>query len=273
MKVTNKNLSIVTVIIFLIGIVIVAYYLYQAPTSLSGALGIQELRQKKDIENFFAQVNLVIGVEIGLGLLAIIFLLIISNNQDRVLQTVSADTSESISENNSSEETQSTTLSERIANIEVALQQSYPDIKVMLEKVLASICNELEACQGALFLTNNQEEKRIVELAASYAYFFAESKSVAYEFGEGLVGQVAKEGKLINIHSIPQGYVTIISGLGSSSPNHLIILPLTFENTTLGVIEIASFKKFTKEDESLLTQLSLSLSEQIAKQNHAFVTE
>jgi hypothetical protein len=48
---------------------------------------------------------------------------------------------------------------------------------------------------------------------------------------------------------------------------------LTFENTTLGVIEIASFKKFTKEDESLLTQLSLSLSEQIAKQNHAFVTE
>lgn len=272
MKATNKSLSIAIVIIFLIGIVIVTYYLYQAPASLASALKIQELSEKKEIENFFGKINLVIGLEVGIGLVAIIFLLITANNQHKAIQTTATETVESFSQH-SSEGTQSTTVTDRMASIENTLQQDYPDTKIMLEKVLTSICNDLEACQGALFLTNHEDQRRIVELTASYAYFFAESKTIAYEFGEGLVGQVAKEGKLLNIHSIPPGYVTIISGLGSSSPNHLIIVPLKFKNTVLGVIEIASFKKFTKEDEDFLTQLSSLLGTHLTKLSQAIITE
>jgi putative methionine-R-sulfoxide reductase with GAF domain len=93
-------------------------------------------------------------------------------------------------------------------------------------------------------------------MCASFAYFKAESKSVSYEFGEGLTGQVAKEGKLINISTVPEGYVTIISGLGNSSPKHLMIVPIKLENAVVGIIELASFKTFTKADEDFLNELS-----------------
>lgn len=271
MKAIKKSLSVATVILFVLGIIVIAYFLYNAPAVMADTLAIKELGQHTQINNIFRQISILVGVEIAIGLLAIVLLIttqsqaLQAKHENATVQTLSDVYTET-------ESKQQVALSERISAIETTLQnQATADHKVILEKILNNVCNELEACQGALYVTKQQNHKRLLELTASYAYYFAESKTISYEFGEGLIGQVAKEGRTINISTIPEGYITIVSGLGSSSPNHLIIIPLLFENSVAGILEIASFKKITKTDEEYLNGLAPILGKSLANQPHAIV--
>lgn len=271
MKAIKKSLSVATVVLFVLGIIITAYFLYNAPAAMADALSVKELSQHTQINNIFRQLSILIGIEIGIGLLAIVLLLTTQSQSLQASQDKAA--TQTLSDIYTESETkQQVALSERISAVEYTLQNhSATDNKLILEKILNNICNELEACQGALYITRQQNQKRQLELTASYAYYFAESKTITYEFGEGLIGQVAKEGKTINISTIPEGYITIVSGLGSSSPNHLIIVPLLFENTVAGILEIASFKKITKTDEEYLNGLAPILGKSLSGQAHAIV--
>jgi putative methionine-R-sulfoxide reductase with GAF domain len=255
----------------MLGIVAIAYFLYKAPAEIATSLAIKELTQQSQINKIFRHINILVGIEISLGLLAIIFLLTNQNQLNKA--NYENNTSENfLGDQNTQENKSETVLSERLAIIEHTLQDNETDVRVKLEKILTGICNELEACQGALYVTRQQEQRRILELAASYAYFFAESKTICYEFGEGLVGQVAKEGRTINISTIPEGYITIVSGLGSSSPNHLIIVPLNYENVVFGVLELASFKEISKPDEVFLNNLASILAKSLAAYSRTTVT-
>ena len=47
---------------------------------------------------------------------------------------------------------------------------------------------------------------------------------------------------------IPKEYVTITSGLGNGTPTSLLIVPMKLNETTEGVLELASFKKFAPHE-------------------------
>lgn len=143
-------------------------------------------------------------------------------------------------------------LSEMISAVNNAAHESSPTLKASQEKVLAVVCQNLEASQAALFIAKKHEGKRILELFATYAYHIAESKAFHYEFGEGLAGQVAKEGRLVNIKRVPDGYITILSGLGSATPTHLVIAPVIYNEQVVAVIEVASFIEFRQPDEEFI---------------------
>jgi putative methionine-R-sulfoxide reductase with GAF domain len=89
---------------------------------------------------------------------------------------------------------------------------------------------------------------------------------VVYEFGEGLAGQVAKEGKSVNIRNVPEGYITVLSGLGNASPNALVIVPVWFNDQVAGVLEVASFREFSQEDQSYLQAVAGLLGERLHEQ-------
>lgn len=137
-----------------------------------------------------------------------------------------------------------------------ALMQSSSDLGVLAENVITKLCTELDASQGAFFIQYEEGDVNRLRLIAGYAYHIPESTEVTFEFGEGLAGQVAKEGKIFNFDSVPEGYVQILSGLGESTPKHLIILPLNNDKEVLGVIEIASFKAFNEGHVEFLNKLS-----------------
>lgn len=258
-----KKLSIITVMLFLAGTIGVAYYLYKTSADIARSLQIREVSQIELLEQSLKPVSVAVGIEFFLGISAILLLLL--KKQERELTTKSNEELESNADYAVVADTTYTI--KRIELIQTSIQAVYTDSQSRFEKVLSTICNELEACQGAIFQARQQDNKRFIEMCASYAYFIAESKAVSYEFGEGLTGQVAKEGKLINISTVPEGYVTIISGLGNSSPKHLIIAPIKSENIVVGVIEIASFKPFTKFDEEFINALSPVLGKLLAAQH------
>lgn len=110
------------------------------------------------------------------------------------------------------------------------------------DQVIQEIAKKLEAAQAAVYI----KKQKKLEFIAGYAFHKPDNQGLSYSFGEGLAGQVAKAQQTVNINEIPEGYIQVISGLGQASPTSLLIVPLIHENNTIGVIEIASFKKFSK---------------------------
>ncbi|TAG53702.1 MAG: hypothetical protein EAZ27_10355 [Cytophagales bacterium] len=101
----------------------------------------------------------------------------------------------------------------------------------------------LNANQGGVFLTE-KTDRVYLELKASFAYDKQKFNQKIIEISEGLVGQCFFEKEILILTDLPQNYINITSGLGYSNPNYIILLPITYNDSTNGVIEIASFTVF-----------------------------
>lgn len=124
------------------------------------------------------------------------------------------------------------------------------------EFITRSLAKEMDACQAAYFRAEKRNGIDVLKLTASFAYHIPESQEVIFEFGEGLSGQVAMEGKMVNLNKVPEGYIAVLSGLGKTTPSHLIILPFKTNGNVTSVLELASFKEFDSESEKFLKHIS-----------------
>lgn len=106
------------------------------------------------------------------------------------------------------------------------------------ENLVREIARQLEAGQVALYGAQDS----VLELKAGFALSLDRSAGYTCDFGEGLPGRVAKEGRSVYIDNVPSGYITVFSGLGSTSPTFLAIIPMKCEDETRGVLEIALFR-------------------------------
>lgn len=100
------------------------------------------------------------------------------------------------------------------------------------QRVLNEICDKVGAGQGAIYTDDEGE------LKLKYGYAVPSNVATSYKVGEGLVGRVAAEGKYLYLDELPDGYITVFSGLGNASPRKLALIPLKS-----GVMEIATFKE------------------------------
>jgi len=114
---------------------------------------------------------------------------------------------------------------------------------------------DFNACQAAYFKIENRDNREVLKLVSGYAYHIPQNQEVVFELGEGLAGQAAVEGKMMNVKKIPDGYVSIVSGLGKASPSNMLIIPFKSDGKVKGVLELASFKEFDAEDETFLEHI------------------
>jgi transcriptional regulator with GAF, ATPase, and Fis domain len=122
------------------------------------------------------------------------------------------------------------------------------------EYLLTLVAKEYEIFQSIVYIKGeDQGLGDYLYIVGTYA--FNKRNDFTLAMGEGLAGQVAKAKRLINIKQIPQGYIKAVSGLGELTPSNLMIVPLIIEDQTIGVIEISSFKEFSKEDEENFLEL------------------
>lgn len=153
---------------------------------------------------------------------------------------------------------------EDLLDVEYYIKKIIPkeDSKLTLvkytEKILSNLAKEFDIVQGLFFV--KEKESVSFNIAGKYAYF-GDEEPKSFNLGETLSGQVAKNKTTLNLKEIPDNYVTILSGLGSSSPNQLIIIPIVLEDNTVAIIELASFKKFKQN----FSDLFEGMSEQIGK--------
>jgi signal transduction histidine kinase len=139
----------------------------------------------------------------------------------------------------------------------------------LCEDVLIFVCKYLNANQGAIFLHESQEGKNILKLVSCYAWNRKKFKNIVVEEDEGLIGQVWIEAQVIYITDVPDDFVKITSGLGESNPSCICILPLKTAAGVLGVMEIATFKKFESHEMELLTKISENLASALESERTA----
>jgi PAS domain-containing protein len=141
------------------------------------------------------------------------------------------------------------------------------NIKQLLDKFLSALIEYVEANQGGIFLINDEKGQKYLDLSASYAYnrkkYLQKRFRVLDDYAESLVGQVFLEKEKIYLTEIPTDYLSIISGLGATTPKFLLILPIKANDMVEGVLEIASFNEFAPHVIEFMEKLAESLASSI----------
>ncbi|MFS0725833.1 CHASE3 domain-containing protein [Paenibacillus sp. 1P07SE] len=137
----------------------------------------------------------------------------------------------------------------------ISEHQSETDIGGLSRSFVNRLAELLDAAYGVLYLRkrNKHGEERMVR-QASYAIPAGTNEHLSFTLGEGLVGQSAQDNRVFQMSDVPSHYYHISSGLGESQPQHLIVVPSSFENEVVAVVELASFVPFSDQERELLVK-------------------
>jgi HAMP domain-containing protein/CheY-like chemotaxis protein/signal transduction histidine kinase len=137
--------------------------------------------------------------------------------------------------------------------------QGQRDLAAVSQLILSDLAPLVTAHHGVFYVVDSTGETPTLKLLASYAY--KDRKQVAAEFrmGEGLVGQVAKDRRMLTVGQVPNDYIQVSSGLGEAPPRSLVVLPVLFEGETKAVLELATFDEFDEIRLTFLEQLAESI--------------
>jgi signal transduction histidine kinase/DNA-binding response OmpR family regulator len=114
------------------------------------------------------------------------------------------------------------------------------------------VAHHVQAGQGVLYVFD--KETNTLKLYGTYAFVERDELSHQYLLGEGVVGQVALEKKPILLKNISRHQTVITTGTVSAAPLNTYTLPLLFEDSLYGVMELATFEAFTELKQEFITQ-------------------
>lgn len=238
----SKQLGPVLAIAFLAAAVATAFVLYSLPAELGLAGGQHRA---------FTKVYVIVAVTLVVGAAAI-YLALITREEIIVYKTRMAD-EQDVGSQNTAERNKGAISLDAIQSLQMGESK-----RALYQEFLQLLCDQLEAGQGAFYEAYEAQGIRKVRLVAGYALAIGEGSEVSYDFGEGLVGQSAAEGRTLLVDDIPEGYIKIISGLGTASPRYLFIVPVKKNKEVTGVIEIASFREIS-EDQRVFVDEAVSV--------------
>ncbi|MBQ5404845.1 MAG: GAF domain-containing protein [Bacteroidales bacterium] len=125
------------------------------------------------------------------------------------------------------------------------------------DQLLINLSKCFDIVQGVAYLYDDASQK--FSIAGTYAYY-TEHTDRTFEIGEGIPGQVAKDRKILQLDNVPEDYIKVVSGLGNSSPRHLVVIPIVSKDKTLAVMELASFSKTEINSQLFFEQFNEKLS-------------
>ena len=131
------------------------------------------------------------------------------------------------------------------------------------ESLISNVVNYVGAKVGGLFILEEEENKKFLQLRAAYAYDRKKFLSKTVEIGEGIIGQCYLEGQTIYMAKVPNNYLSITSGLGGANPSSLLVIPLRTNEKIEGVLEVASLKPFKPHEIEFLEKLGELLASSI----------
>ena len=135
--------------------------------------------------------------------------------------------------------------------------QGQRDLRTVADLILTEAAPLVSAQYGAFYIVENREgDEPVLRMTAGYAISASDIAGKAFRWGEGLVGQCARDARRILLTTVPTGYIGIRSGLGEASPSTIVVLPVLFEGRIKAVIELASVAPFSETHLDFLDQLT-----------------
>lgn len=131
------------------------------------------------------------------------------------------------------------------------------EIDELCTHVVTEMCKYLQAPIGAVYLYNSRSQR--LALSGSYAFDIKKGAVNEILLGEGLVGQVALEKQMKQLDNLPADYIKISSGMGSTVPNSLLVLPVLFEEEIIAVMELGLIEQPTAIALDFLQRISVNI--------------
>ncbi|WP_203994149.1 ATP-binding protein, partial [Sphaerisporangium rufum] len=132
------------------------------------------------------------------------------------------------------------------------LMQGHRDLVEVADLILRELTPLVNAQHGAFFLAHPEDgdgsQDPRLAFIAGYGLQGAGGESAAETaqvHAQGLACQAAQERRRILVDNAPPDYIVIGSGLGAAAPVSIVIIPILFEDKLLGIIELASFSRFS----------------------------
>src|SRR5947208_2556027 len=137
--------------------------------------------------------------------------------------------------------------------------QGQKDLNTVGRLILAELAPVVSAQHALFYVLDSSGSHPGLTLLASYGGKGQSALGSRLELGEGLVGQCAVDKEKILLSNVPIDYIRISSGLGAAPPQNILVLPVIFEGQVKGVLELASFARFSPTHEAFLDQLTESI--------------
>jgi CheY-like chemotaxis protein/CHASE3 domain sensor protein len=116
--------------------------------------------------------------------------------------------------------------------------------------VLEFLSRYLDVAVAALYV---RQDDGSLDRIATYGFNRADEQfGKSFKDREGLVGQSAAERRLIHLEHVPDNYLKVNSGLGTSKSSSVVLVPVDNDGTVNGVLELGFLRTVTPRDVELL---------------------
>jgi len=150
---------------------------------------------------------------------------------------------------------------DKVAETILSGMQGIRTESVYCNKVLGNLAREMGFVQGILYVKDKKEG----QFNPIGEYALTDRKPQPFRIGEGLPGQVAENKSMMTLYDIPEQYFIISSGLGSSQPRFILLVPVLFSEESVAVLELAAFKKPDEMTGKILNKVSSELGHKLNK--------
>lgn len=116
------------------------------------------------------------------------------------------------------------------------------------DNVLSFLGSYTGAEVGAIYV----EDHGRFRLLAGHGLTPTDQMPKNFALGEGLIGQAAKDQKIRRVNTLPDGFLSVGSVLGSANPRQLVIVPTLADEKVVAVLELAFLGPVQEEVEDLL---------------------
>ncbi|MGN7298952.1 response regulator [Ferdinandcohnia sp. SAFN-114] len=236
-----KNELVISAIIIIISVILIMGFLAKSIWTLSNRLN-KVSAVMKEVANGSADLNTKVEIDSSdeIGDVANSFNIMTDSLQQQI-----------------NREQELAWLNSNIAEITTSLT-GINDLETLAQTFLSKTVPLVDSSHAVFYVKDieiDDDEEARFKLLASYAFKERKSFSNTIRLGEGLIGQAALEKSPIILTNVPSDYVRVSSGLGEASPLNLYVLPIVFEGDVKAVIEIASFKSYSKTQQDFLEEL------------------
>ncbi|MGY4533471.1 CheY-like chemotaxis protein/signal transduction histidine kinase/CHASE3 domain sensor protein [Pseudomonas sp. TE3786] len=129
------------------------------------------------------------------------------------------------------------------------------------QSVLSQLASYLGTTVGAFYV---RDSIGVLERVASFG-FSAEQEAAEQRFSgnDSMVGQAVQERRLIRLDNLPHAYLSVASGLGSTSQLNIVVMPISNDNAINGVLELAFLRPITDLDIEFLELIASNIGTSI----------
>ncbi|WP_122583038.1 response regulator [Pseudomonas viridiflava] len=120
--------------------------------------------------------------------------------------------------------------------------------------ILQFLARYLGASVAAVYV--RQEHGGLTRIASYGFSREQEERGQTIHSDEGIVGQAARQDRVITLKDVPVDYFKVSSGLGDGSPRSVIVVPTSNDDQVNGVIELGFLHALTEQDVEFLELIS-----------------